>query len=118
MSSSENAMAVLKGCIEDKEEFNKFLKSYLTFFLIPLIVCLMKIYKLMINLVKNMNPFALEPIYKLCFVMILFIYLYVPIKKDLDEPFGFPYSYIYIALCVFTVFMLARKIKITSEPKT
>jgi hypothetical protein len=111
MSSSSKAGTILRAGIQNKTKFKKFLSAYITFFLIPLVVCLMKIYKLTVNLVKHMNPFSLEPVHRFIFVIIIMIYLYGPLKQDLDEPFGFPYSYLYIGICIFTLYLISKDIK-------
>jgi putative effector of murein hydrolase LrgA (UPF0299 family) len=90
---SDKARDILRAGVQNKELFKKFLTSYLTFFLVPLIVSLMKIYKLVIVLVKNMNPFILDPIHKLIFVIVVF-------------------SYLYIAICIFSVLLIAKGIKL------
>ena len=105
------AQTVLKAGIQNQSKFKQFLTAYITFFIIPLVVCLMKIYKLTINLIKNMNPFPLDIVHRFVFVIIIMIYLYGPIKQDLDGPFGFPYSYIYIAVCVFTILIISQTLK-------
>jgi putative effector of murein hydrolase LrgA (UPF0299 family) len=106
------AETILRAGIQNKTKFKKFLSAYITFFFIPLVVCFMKIYKLTSNLITHMNPFSLSSVHRLVFVIIIMIYLYGPIKQDLDEPFGFPYSYIYIGVCVFTVLLISKGIKV------
>ena len=109
---SDKAATILKAGIQNKAKFKKFLIAYITFFLIPLVVCFMKIYKLTVNLIAHMNPFSLVPIHRLVFVIIIMIYLYGPVKQDLDKQFGFPYSYIYIGVCIFTVLLISKGIKV------
>jgi len=117
VSDREKTKIILTAGIQNQKLFKKFCISYITFFLIPLIVCLMKLYHLSINLIKNMNPFILEPIHKLLFVIVIFFYLYDTIKKDLDGPFGFPYSYIYIGMCIFTVLLVSKQLLVSGQIK-
>jgi hypothetical protein len=105
------AATVLRAGIQNKTKFKKFLSAYITFFLIPIVVCFMKIYKLTVNLIRHMNPGLLEPVYRFVFVIIFMVYLYGPIKQDLDGPFGFPYSYIYIGICIFTLLLISNGLK-------
>lgn len=102
---------ILRAGIQNKTKFKKFLTAYIPFFIIPLIACFMKIFTLTVNLIKNMNPFSIEPVHRFVFVIIIMIYLYAPIKQDLDGPFGFPYSYLYIVICLFTLFLISKRIK-------
>ena len=106
---------ILKAGIQNKTKFKKFLTAYITFFILPIVVCFMKIYRLTINLIKNMNPFTIEPLHRFVFVIIIMMYLYGTIKQDLDGPFGFPYSYLYIVICLFTLFYILKKNKMSIQ---
>ena len=114
MGRKKDASKVLKSGIQNKKLFKYFITSYVTFFLIPLIVCLIKLCRVIYNLIKNISHLSLEPIHKLIFIIVIFMYLYDTIYYDLDLVYGFPYSYMYIAICAVTVFILGSRLNINS----
>lgn len=100
---SDAGIAVLNAGIQNQKEFKNFLTSYILFFIIPIVVGFSKMFKLIVSLSSNLNPFSLHNHYKITFVSILLISFYYTIKKDLDGLYNFPYSLIYAVLSFFTI---------------
>lgn len=103
------ATAGIKG--EAKAKFKAFITSYSLFFIIPIIVGLVKLYKLIILIFSNIDVMNVETKYKLMFIAIILFNFYYPIQERLDEEFKFPYSIIYIIVCVISFGMIAYKNK-------
>lgn len=105
------AQAIARAGIQDKQKFKTFITSYSLFFIIPIIVGLVKLYKLIILLFSNIDVMNVETKYKLMFIAIILFNFYYPIKEILDEEFKFPYSIIYIVVCVILFGMIVYKNK-------
>jgi hypothetical protein len=105
------AQAIARAGIQDKVKFKAFITSYSLFFIIPIIVGLVKLYKLIILLFSNIDVMNVETKYKLMFIAIILFNFYYPIKEILDEEFNFPYSIIYIVVCVILFGMIVYKNK-------
>ena len=110
---SDKAQAILNAGIQNTAKFNSFISSYVLYFFIPIIVALVKMYKLIITLISNMNPLGLETKYKLMFISIILLSFYYPIKNDLDYSYNFPYSIIYAVIAIISVAFVAYKNKST-----
>lgn len=110
-SDRDKARAIARAGIQDKAKFKAFITSYSLFFIIPIIVGLVKLYKLIILIFSNINVMKVETKYKLMFIAIILFNFYYPIKELLDDEFKFPYSTIYIVICVISFGMIAYKNK-------
>jgi putative effector of murein hydrolase LrgA (UPF0299 family) len=105
------AQAIATAGLQDKAKFKAFITSYSLFFIIPIIVGLVKLYKLIIQIFSNIDIMNVSTKYKLMFIAIILFNFYYPIQKTLDEEFKFPYSIIYIVICVISVGFIAYKNK-------
>ena len=105
------AQAIASAGLQDKAKFKAFITSYSLFFIIPLIVGLVKLYKLIILIFSNIDVMNVKTKYKLMFVAIVLFNFYYPIQEILDTKFNFPYSIIYIVICVVTLGFIAHKNK-------
>jgi hypothetical protein len=100
------ANAIATAGIQNTDKFKSFLTSYIIYFFIPIMVALVKMFKLIMALVPKMDPFRLNLKYKLMFIAIILMSFYYPIKKDLDTPFKFPFSFIYAAFAILAVMLI------------
>ena len=89
--------------IQNGQAFQSFISSYILYFIIPILVALLKMFQLIVRLISNMNPLGLDTKYKLMFITLLLISFYYPIKHDLDYEYDFPYSIIYAVLSGLSV---------------
>ena len=105
------AQAIATAGIQDKVKFKAFITSYSLFFIIPIIVGLVKLYKLIILIFSNIDIMHVETKYKLMFIAIILFNFYYPIQERLDDEFNFPYSTIYIVVCVVLFGMIVYKNK-------
>ena len=103
---SDRANAIATAGIQNMDKFKTFLTSYIIYFFIPIMVALVKMFKLIMALVPKMDPFTLNLKYKLMFIAIILMSFYYPIKKDLDKPFKFPFSFIYAAFAILAVMLI------------
>jgi len=118
-TGEEAASAVLNAGIQDKNKFNAFITSYCLFFIIPIIVSFSQLFKLIKNLVSNMNPFKLGIVYNIIFMTIILISFYYTIQYDLDKTFKFPYSIFYAIIAGVAVAWYAKqnKLELSAEFK-
>ena len=91
---------------ESKQDFDAFLTSYIIYFFIPIMVAIIKMYKLIASLIPNMNPLGLHIKYKLIFISIILMSFYYTINKDLDKEFKFPYSIIYAIFAIMAIMLV------------
>jgi hypothetical protein len=110
-SGEAAASAVLNAGIQDKNKFNAFITSYCLFFIIPIIVSFSQLFKLVQNLLSNMDPFKLGIIYNIIFMTIILISFYYTIQNDLDKTFKFPYSIFYAIIAGLAVAWYAKQNK-------
>lgn len=111
VSKKDRAKAIATAGIQDKVKFKAFMASYSLFFIIPIIVGLVKLYKLIILIFSNIDVMNVETKYKLMFIAIILFNFYYPIKDTLDDEFNFPYSVVYIVVCVILFGMIVYKNK-------
>jgi len=107
----DRAKAIATAGIQDPVKFKAFITSYSLFFVIPIIVGLVKLYKLIILIFSNIDIMNVETKYKLMFIAIILFNFYYPIKETLDDEFKFPYSVIYIVVCIILFGMIVYKNK-------
>ena len=105
------AQAIVNAGIQDKAKFDAFITSYTLFFIIPLIVALIKLYKLVGLVFSNVDVINIETKYKLMFITIILFNFYYTIQQNLDAKFNFPYSIIYIIVCVVSLGFVLYKNK-------
>lgn len=110
-SNAGKVNAVLNAGIQNGQAFQSFISSYLLYFIIPILVALLKLFQLITTLVLNMNPLGLDTKYKLMFISLLLMSFYYPIKDDLDYEYNFPYSIIYAVLSAIAISYLVYKNK-------
>jgi len=110
---ADKADAIINAGIQDQEKFKAFLTSYIIYFFIPIMVALIKMYKLITSLVPKMNPLGLHLKYKIIFIAIILASFYYPIKTDLDKTFKFPFSLIYAGCAVLAIMLITMQNKST-----
>ena len=115
----DKADAIINAGIQDEGKFKAFLTSYIIYFFIPIMVAFIKMYKLIISLVPNMNPLDLHLKYKIMFIAIILASFYYPIKNDLDYSFKFPFSLIYAVFAVLAIMLIImqNKSSLSNEEK-
>ena len=101
---------MINAGIQDKEKFNAFMTSFGLFFIVPIIVSFTQLYKVIKNLITNIN-FDIDFVYKIIFMTIILISFYYPIKNDLDTVLKFPYSIIYAVIAGISVATYAAQNK-------
>lgn len=107
----DRALAIATRGLRHKAKFDAFITSYSLFFIIPIIVGLVKLYKLIILIFSNIDIMNIATKYKLMFISIILFNFYYTIRDNLDESFNFPYSIIYIVVCIISVGLVAYKNK-------
>ena len=112
-NASDAADAIINAGIQDQGKFDSFITSYIIYFFIPIMVALIKMYKLIMSLVPKMNPLGLHLKYKIMFIAIILASFYYPIKNDLDKKFKFPFSLIYVGFAVLAVMLISLQNKST-----
>jgi hypothetical protein len=115
---ADKADAIINAGIQDKEKFKAFLTSYIIYFFIPIMVALIKMYKLITALIPKIDPLSLHLKYKIIFIAIILASFYYPIKNDLDRQFKFPFSLIYAVFAVLAIMLITMQNKSTlSNPQ-
>jgi len=93
----------IKGINQDSiSNFINFLSSYILFFIIPIVVSLIQLYKIFSLLLSNIQ-FGVDTKYPLIFFSIILITFYYTIKIDLDTIHNFPISTIYGVLSILFI---------------
>jgi hypothetical protein len=114
----DKADAIINAGIQDTEKFNAFLTSYIIYFFIPIMVALIKMYKLVMALIPKIDPLSLHLKYKIIFIAIILASFYYPIKNDLDRQFKFPFSLVYAGFAVLAIMLITMQNKSTlSNPQ-
>jgi hypothetical protein len=111
VGKKDKALAIVTRGIRNRAKFDAFITSYSLFFIIPIIVGLIKLFKLIIQLFSNIDIMKIETKYKIMFIAIILFNFYYPIKDTLDTEFNFPYSVIYVIVCVISLGMVIYKNK-------
>jgi hypothetical protein len=94
---------------QTSQAFQSFISSYLLYFIIPILVALLKTFKLGVTLLSNISPFGLKTNYKIIFLILILASFYDPIKYNLDYEYDFPYSIIYAVLSAASVAFIIKK---------